>query len=208
MKSNRFARQSSRNLTCAAACLALCMGLPFLTGQIPQIGRALSPMHIPVLLAGFLCGPWWAMAVGFIAPILRHFWLTMPPLLTALAMSFELATYGFVSGILYCVLPKKVSSIYASLITAMLVGRAVWGCAMLAIMGITGSVFTWAAFLSDAFINTLPGIVVHIILIPVIVIALQRVGFLAKDEKISEIVIEKKNKQTKGIANIEPQEMI
>ena len=50
-----------RHLVYAAVCLALCMLLPFLTGQIPQIGSALSPMHIPVLLAGFLCGPWWAM---------------------------------------------------------------------------------------------------------------------------------------------------
>lgn len=53
-----------RHMVYAAVCLALCMVLPFLTGQIPQIGSALSPMHIPVLLAGFLCGPWWAMAVG------------------------------------------------------------------------------------------------------------------------------------------------
>ena len=80
-----------RHLVYAAVCLALCMLLPFLTGQIPQIGSALSPMHIPVLLAGFLCGPWWAMAVGFVAPMLRHVWLGMPPLITAIAMSFELA---------------------------------------------------------------------------------------------------------------------
>ena len=32
------------------------LALPFLTGQIPQIGAMLSPMHIPVLLCGFLCG--------------------------------------------------------------------------------------------------------------------------------------------------------
>ena len=43
-----------RSLIYAALCLALCLYLPFLTGQIPQIGKALSPMHIPVLLCGFL----------------------------------------------------------------------------------------------------------------------------------------------------------
>ena len=79
-----------RHMVYAAVCLALCMVLPFLTGQIPQIGSALSPMHIPVLLAGFLCGPWWAMAVGFAAPMLRHVWMGMPPLITAIAMSFVL----------------------------------------------------------------------------------------------------------------------
>ena len=59
-----------QQLVIAAVCLALCMVLPFLTGQIPEIGSALSPMHIPVLLAGFICGPWWALAVGAVAPVL------------------------------------------------------------------------------------------------------------------------------------------
>ena len=89
-----------------AVCLALCMVLPFLTGQIPQIGSALSPMHIPVLLAGFLCGSWWAMAVGAVAPLLRFALFGMPPIFpTGVAMCFELAAYGLVSGLLYARLP-------------------------------------------------------------------------------------------------------
>lgn len=91
MNANSRTKLLLRHLTCAAMCLALCLYLPFLTGQIPQIGRALSPMHIPVLLAGFLCGPWWAMVVGLVAPMLRHSLFLMPPLVTAIAMSFELA---------------------------------------------------------------------------------------------------------------------
>ena len=91
-----------RDLTFAAICLALCMVLPFLTGQIPEVGSMLCPMHIPVLLAGFLCGPWWAMAVGAVAPLLRFFLFGMPPLFpTGLAMCFELAAYGLASGLLY-----------------------------------------------------------------------------------------------------------
>ena len=165
-------------LVYAAVCLALCMVLPFLTGQIPQIGSALSPMHIPVLLAGFLCGPWWAMAVGVVAPVLRHFWLTMPPLITAIAMCFELATYGLVSGWLYARLPRKTGSIYASLIIAMLSGRIVWGVAMVIISGVTGSAFTWSLFLAGAFVNAVPGIIVHILLIPLIVLALKKAGIM------------------------------
>ena len=46
----------TRKLTYAALFLALAMVLPFLTAQIPEIGSMLSPMHIPVLLCGFLCG--------------------------------------------------------------------------------------------------------------------------------------------------------
>ena len=86
-------------LVTAAVCLALCMVLPFLTGQIPSIGSALSPMHIPVLLCGFLCGPAYAAVIGAIAPALRFMLFGMPPLFpVGVAMSFELAAYGLISG--------------------------------------------------------------------------------------------------------------
>ena len=81
---------SLKNLVLSAMFLAIGLVLPFFIGQIPAIGKMLLPMHIPVLLAGFLCGPWWAMAVGFVAPMLRHVWLGMPPLITAIAMSLLL----------------------------------------------------------------------------------------------------------------------
>ena len=87
-------RQSPRirQLVFSAVCLALCMVLPFLTGQIPEIGGMLCPMHLPVLLCGLLCSPLWAAAVGFIAPLLRFVLFGMPPLMpTGLAMCFELA---------------------------------------------------------------------------------------------------------------------
>lgn len=171
-------RPSLRRMASAAMCLALCLVLPFLTGQIPQIGSALCPMHIPVLLGGFLCGPWWAMAVGLIAPLLRHVWLGMPPLLTALAMSFELGAYGLFAGLLYRLLPKRTGSVYVSLVTAMVVGRIAWGLAMVVITGVTGSAFTWSAFVAGALLNAVPGILLHLLLIPVLVLALRRAGLL------------------------------
>ena len=77
--------------------LALAYVMPFLTGQIPQVGSMLCPMHIPVLLCGFFCGAPWGLAVGFVAPLLRSFTLGMPPMFpTAFCMAFELAAYGFV----------------------------------------------------------------------------------------------------------------
>jgi len=169
-----------RKLTYAALCLALCMVLPFLTGQIPEIGSMLSPMHIPILLAGFLCGPWWALVAGAVAPVLRFALFGMPPLFpTGAAMCFELAAYGLVSGLLYAKLPRKNSSIYIALICAMILGRIIWGVAMLVISGVTGSAFTWAAFAAGAFLNAIPGIIVHILLIPVIVMALRKAKIIA-----------------------------
>ena len=166
-----------RKLTYAALFLALALVLPFLTGQIPQIGSALSPMHIPVLLCGFLVGWPWGLAVGFIAPLLRSVIFGMPVMVPgAVAMAFELAVYGLVSGILYRLLPKKKWSIYVTLIVAMLAGRVVWGIARLIIAGLSGNSFTWALFLAGAFTNAIPGIILHIILIPDIVMVLEHAG--------------------------------
>ena len=159
----------------AAMFLALSMVLPFLTGQIPQIGSALCPMHIPVLLCGFFCGPWYALAVGFIAPLLRFALFGMPPIMpTGIAMCFELASYGFMAGFLYKKLPKKKVFIYVALIGAMLFGRVVWGAARVVLLGLGQSEFGWAAFMSGAFLNAIPGIIVQIVLIPIIVMALQK----------------------------------
>jgi riboflavin transporter FmnP len=168
-------------LVSAAVCLALCMVLPFLTGQIPQVGSMLCPMHIPVLLAGFLCGPWWALAVGAVAPALRYLLFGMPPLLpVGLGMTFELLAYGLVAGLLYRKLPKKNAFIYVSLIGAMIAGRIVWGVASMVIYGAMGNVFTWPIFVAGAVGNALPGIVLHIIVVPVLVMALKKAKILAR----------------------------
>lgn len=171
--------ENVRNVVNAALCLALCMVLPFLTGQIPQIGSMLSPMHIPALLCGFICGWPYGLIVGFAAPLLRFMLFGMPPLFpTGTAMAFELAAYGAVSGILYRKLPKTLPGIYLSLIGAMLTGRVVWGIAMTVIAGVSQAQFSFQAFLAGAFINAVPGIICHLILIPVIIIALQKAHFI------------------------------
>ena len=166
-----------RKLTYSALFLALAMVLPFLTGQIPQIGSALSPMHIPALLCGFLCGWPWGLAVGLISPLLRSVIFGMPAMFPgAVAMSFELATYGAVSGLLYKILPRRKSSVYITIVVAMLLGRAVWGIARLILAGLSGQSFTWALFLAGAFTNAFPGIILHLVLVPLLVIVLEKAG--------------------------------
>ncbi len=168
-------QKSLRRLILAALFLALAFVLPFLTGQIPQIGSALCPMHIPALLCGFFCGPWYGLAVGAAAPLLRSLIYGMPPLMpTGIAMCFELAAYGFVAGLLYKLLPKKNGYIYVSLISAMLAGRVVWGIARVVLAGLTHSEFVWSAFLAGAFVNAVPGIILHILLVPTLVMALKK----------------------------------
>ena len=164
-----------RKLTFSALYLALALVLPFITGQIPEIGAMLSPMHIPVLLCGFVCGWQWGLAVGLIAPMLRSVLFGMPTMYpTAIAMTFELAVYGAVSGILYKLLPHKTWSIYVSLILAMIAGRIVWGAARFVLAGLSHSEFPMSAFLAGAVLNAIPGIILHIVLIPVLVIVLEK----------------------------------
>ena len=166
-----------RKLTYSALFLAIAQILPFITGQIPQIGAMLSPMHIPVLLCGFLCGYPWGLAVGFIAPLLRGVLFGMPVLFpTGVAMAFELAVYGSLSGFLCRIFPRRRWSVLVVLIISMIVGRLVWGIVRLLLAGLQGNSFTWAMFLAGAVTNAIPGIVLHLLLIPILVTAMQRAG--------------------------------
>ena len=166
---------SLKKLTLSGMFLALCLVLPLLTGQIPEIGSALSPMHIPVLICGFVCGWPYGLAVGFIAPLLRFALFGMPPIFPeGVAMAFELAVYGAATGILYKLLPKKIYNIYLVLVSSMLLGRVVWGAAMFIIAGLTSSKFQFTDFLAGAFIAAVWGIILHILLIPLVIFALEK----------------------------------
>ena len=173
-----------RRLTYAALYLAIAMVLPFITGQIPEIGSALCPMHIPALLCGFMCGWPYGLAVGFIAPLLRSLLFGMPVMFPgAVAMAFELAVYGAVSGWLYRVFPRVKGRIYIVLIIAMIAGRIVWGTVRVMLAGLSGSTFTWALFLAGAIANAIPGIILQLVLIPILVIAMERAGLSLNREK-------------------------
>ena len=168
-------RNQIRRLTLTAMFIALGYLLPFLTGQIPQFGAMLSPMHIPALLCGFVCGWQYGLVAGAIMPLLRSATLGMPYIFPdAVAMAFELAAYGCAAGLLYRALPKHIAFVYVTLVLSMLIGRAVWGLASAVLMMGTENAFTTQAFLAGAFINAWPGIVLHILVIPPVVLGLRR----------------------------------
>lgn len=164
-------------LALSAMFLALALALPFLTGQLPQLGSMLLPMHLPVLLCGFVCGWPWGLAVGFVAPLLRSVLFGMPPLMPhALAMAFELAAYGSATGLLYTLFAKSALRLPLALVGAMVLGRAVWGLACLMLYSLfLQTPFTGAMFLGGALLNAWPGILVQLALVPPLVYALRRV---------------------------------
>lgn len=173
-------RKTTKNLTLTAMFLAIGMVLPFLTGQIPQIGNMMLPMHIPVLLCGLICGWQYGAALGFILPIVRYFVFGMPVLFpTGIAMAFEMMTYGLVIGLMYGLSRWKcIVSLYRALITAMIAGRLVWASVQIILLGISGGAFTMKMFLAGAFFNAVPGILIQLILIPAVMAALNRTGFV------------------------------
>ena len=173
-------KQTTRNFVLAAMFMALGLVLPFLTGQIQQIGNMLLPMHLPVLVCGLICGWQYGAVVGFVLPLLRFALFGMPPIYPmGVSMAFELAAYGFLVGWLYshsrwqCIL-----SLYRCLLAAMVGGRLVWGAVRVLLSGVAGQAFTWEMFLSGALLTAIPGIILQLTLIPALMLALDRTGLV------------------------------
>lgn len=179
--------KQTKELTLSALFIALGLVLPLLTGQLKALGNAFLPMHLPVLLCGLIVGPVYGLIVGLILPILRHFTFGMPPLFpTAISMTFELATYGFVVGYIYKHSRWKcIIALYESLIIAMIAGRLVWGFVQMILLGINGQAFTFQMFMAGAVLNAIPGIILQLILIPAIMVALNKTGLVRFHKNLS-----------------------
>lgn len=172
--------ETTKKLCLSAMFIALGLVLPLFTGQIPQIGSMLLPMHIPVFLCGLICGWKYGAVTGLVLPLMRSVIFGMPVLFpTATAMAFELATYGLVAGLLYGISHWQcIRALYRSILVAMIAGRAVWGVVQMILLGITGGSFTWQMFMAGAFFNAIPGIILQLILIPTVMLALNRTGLV------------------------------
>ncbi|MBQ0084493.1 MAG: ECF transporter S component [Clostridiales bacterium] len=172
-------KEKTRRLVLAALFLAIGMVLPLITLQLKEIGDSLLPMHLAVMLCGIICGQYYGAAVGFILPFLRGVIFGMPPLYpNAVWMAFELATYGFIIGLLYKKLPLKnnLLKIYISLITSMIAGRIIWSVVKSVLLGVAGKSFTIALFWAQGFADAIPGIILQLILIPIIIRIIENYG--------------------------------
>ncbi len=155
--------------------LALAILFPVIFHQFGIAGRIFLPMHIPVLICGFIIGPVAGLLVGLIGPFLSHLLTAMPPLYAVPLMTLELAIYGLIAGLTY---RKLRLNIYPALFICMILGRLAFA-AGLAILGLFiqlpyGPVQFFAA--GGAVISGLPGVILQIIIIPPIVAALKRVS--------------------------------
>ncbi|HEY8391474.1 MAG TPA: ECF transporter S component [Capillibacterium sp.] len=155
-----------------AVCIGLCVVLPIMFHSIPNAGTVISPMHIPVLLSGLVCGWSFGLLCGLAGPLLSSLLTGMPPLVYLPSMLVELATYGLVCGLMFnLIFTKKLyADLYLSLVTALLAGRIVAGLAKAFLF--TPGNYTWAAWITSYFITLWPGLVIQLTLVPAIVAAL------------------------------------
>jgi len=163
----------TRFLTHTSLFLAMAVILPLGFHAFGIAGRIFLPMHIPVLLAGFLIGPASGFLVGLLAPGLCYLLTGMPPTYAVPLMSMELPIYGLVVGLCN---NRMHLNIYLALILAMVVGRLMFGLGLL-ILGLFMELpYDTVAFFSagGAVVTGLPGIAIQIAIIPVIVAAVRR----------------------------------
>lgn len=169
------AMTASKRITLCAVCIALCYALPVAFHAV-ALGGILSPMHIPVLLCGLVCGGGSGLICGIIGPVLSSLLSGMPPALMLIRMIPELCAYGLVGGIAM----KRIrtgsaaADVYVSLVIAMIAGRVVGGIASAIFFTITSGVYSVALWFASYFAESIPGIIAHLILVPVLVLALQK----------------------------------
>jgi len=163
-----------KKMVLSALFIALGVALPLAFHYVPDAGRIFLPMHIPVLLCGIICGFPYGLACGAIAPLLSSFLTGMPPAAILPGMLCELAVYGSVSSLLmYLVRSKSLYiKVYISLIGAMLSGRIVLGTLNALIFNV--GQYSTQMWLTASFVTALPGIVIQILIIPAVIIILQK----------------------------------
>ena len=164
-------RAHLERLVLSSLFLGLGVVLPMLFGQVQAIGEVLLPMHIPIFLCGIICGWKYGLTIGVILPLLRTALFGVPPLYpNAIAIAFELATYGLVIGLLYHRRKNPTTKyLMFCLVVSMIVGRIVWGIVQASLLGFAGKSFGMKAFIVGGVLNETPGIVIHLILIPLVI---------------------------------------
>jgi len=141
---------------------------------IPNAGTLLSPMHLPVLLCGLVCGWPFGLFCGLAGPTLSCLITGMPGLGYLPTMMVELALYGLISGAMMQLVRTRhlMADLYISLLTAMLTGRILTGVARALIFA--AGTYSWKAWATGYFVSSFPGIILQLLLLPILYMALQR----------------------------------
>ena len=166
----------TKNLIVAAMCTGLWVVRPMAFHMIPNAGSIFLPMHLPVLLCGFLCGWPYGLCCGFLGPVLSSLLTGMPPAAFLPGMACELAVYGLVTGLLFPLVRtrSRTANVYVTLVAAMLCGRAVSG--VLNALIFRAGDYSMQIWFAASFTTALPGIAIQLVLIPALILVLEKAG--------------------------------
>lgn len=157
----------TNKLVKAGLFIAFGLIIPTIFHTVGMAGEIFLPMHLPVLLCGFLLGGRYGLIAGLITPLLSSVLTGMPPIFpVSISMALELASYGCISGWMY---KGKKINVFVSLIVAMIAGRIVSGAANYILLSMAGKKYMLAAFLTSSFVTPVWGIIIQLIAIPVII---------------------------------------
>lgn len=172
-------RNKTKNLVMSGLLLAIGVIVPSIFHTTGISGKIFLPMHIPVLLGGLLLPPMYAFLIGLLTPILNNLLTGMPPLFPMMViMIFELSVYGLVASFAY---RKLKLPVLVSLIISMIMGRIVVGGVVYGLVVLFGQKMDPLLFVEGGIITGIPGIAIQIILIPILVLAINKYTTLNLD---------------------------
>ncbi|MGI6248951.1 MAG: ECF transporter S component [Acutalibacteraceae bacterium] len=179
-------RQKTLKMAITALCIAVGVVLPIIFHSLPDGGRIFLPMHIPVLVCGLVCGMQYGLECGLLTPLLSFLLTGMPPAAILPSMMCELAVYGLVAGALYTLIKTNIRplDIYLSLIGAMLSGRVVYGLLSALVFKVEG--YSLKVWMTAMFVRAWPGIAIQLVLIPILILALQKARLIKKPRRLGE----------------------
>jgi len=172
---------SVKRATICSFCIALCYVLP-LAFHALGVGSAFSPMHIPVLLCGLLCGWPYGLFCGVAGPVISSLLSGMPTAAQLVYFIPELAAYGFFAGLLFARIRtgRLYRDVYLALLPAMLLGRVLGGAAHALFFLSTARTYSLALWAGAYLVGTLPGAAAQMVVLPLLVSVLMRAGLIPR----------------------------
>ena len=167
---------TTKELVLSGLLLASGIILPMIFHMFGMTGPIALPMHIPVLIGGFLLSPHMALALGIITPVISGLLTGMPVMFPmAVIMAAELGIYGLTASL---ATRKFKLPLIASLIASMITGRIAAGLTVAVLVQMFGVKMNPIMFVQGAVITGLPGIIIQFIFIPSSIYAINK--FLKK----------------------------
>jgi niacin transporter len=151
--------------------LALAILFPIVFHQFGMAGRYFLPMHIPVLLAGFISGPIAGMITGLLSPPLSFALTGMPPSYAVPLMAIEQVLFGLTAGLFYY---KLRMNIYIALLISLILGRIGFAIGLLVLGLFLELPYGVKTYFSVAVVAGIPGMIIQLVFIPPIVAAVMR----------------------------------